>query len=79
MLKKSLVGENEDDGVEGAQEENDGGIGRRRRVRKEFERHKTGSWGRGDGSFVTVRSVCFSFITARTRSGPQPSPAPPRS
>lgn len=36
------------------------------------ERHKSGSWGRGDGSFVTVRSVCFSFITARARSGSQP-------
>lgn len=36
---------------------------------------KTGSWGRGDASFVTVRSVCFSSVTARTRSGP-PAPLP---
>ena len=49
-------------------------MGKRPGVRKESERHKTGCWGRGDGSFVTVRSVCFSFITARARSGPQPKP-----
>lgn len=38
---------------------------------------KTGSWERGDASFVTVRSVCFSSVTARTRSGPPATPPKP--
>lgn len=44
---------------------------------KESERDETVSGGTGDGSFVTVRSVCFSSVTARTRSANQPHPSTP--
>lgn len=46
------------------------------RCRKEFARNETVGAGRRDGSFVTVRSVCFSSIMAWTRSANQPSPPP---
>lgn len=47
------------------------------RYGKEFTRNETVGAGRGDGSFVTVRSVCFSSITARTRSANQTPPPLP--
>lgn len=49
---------------------------RDRRCGEESGRNGTVRARRGDGSFVTVRLVCFPSLRARTRSANQPPPPP---